>query len=66
MTDISVTIVGGVPLVRLTGEVTERDGAALAAAIMSAIWGPTTCDTTLMTPMHPTASMGRVTASSPE
>ncbi len=37
MTQINVHAVGGVPLVRLGGPLTERSGAELAASIMSAI-----------------------------
>lgn len=37
MTEVNVFVAGGVPLVRLSGTVTERNGAELAAAVMSAI-----------------------------
>ena len=37
MTQIDVRVIGGVPLVRLGGPVTERSGAELAAAVMSSI-----------------------------
>lgn len=37
MTQIDVRVVGGLPLVRLAGPVTERTGAELAAAVMSSI-----------------------------
>lgn len=37
MTQISVHVVGGLPLVRLTNPVTERTGAELAASVMSSI-----------------------------
>lgn len=37
MTDVRVFPIGGVPLVELRGQVTEKTGAELAAKIMSAI-----------------------------
>lgn len=37
MTNIGVHVVGGLPLVRLSGPVSERSGAELATAVMSAI-----------------------------
>lgn len=37
MTQIDVRVVGGLPLLRLSGPVNERSGADLAAAVMSAI-----------------------------
>lgn len=37
MTVIDVRVVNGLPLVRLSGRVTERSGRELATAVMSAI-----------------------------
>ncbi|SIM03528.1 Uncharacterised protein [Mycobacteroides abscessus subsp. abscessus] len=38
MTQVNVHVVGGVPLVRLSGAVVERSGSELAAKVMSSIY----------------------------
>lgn len=38
MTQVNVHVVGGRPLVRLSGPVVERSGAELAAKVMSSIY----------------------------
>ncbi|ART70577.1 hypothetical protein BTO20_20340 [Mycobacterium dioxanotrophicus] len=38
MTQVEPLIVGGIPLVRLSGTVTERSGAELASKVMGAIF----------------------------
>lgn len=38
MTQVNVHVVGGVPLVRLSGTVVERTGTELAAKVMSSIY----------------------------
>ncbi|CPW71586.1 hypothetical protein [Mycobacteroides abscessus] len=38
MTQVNVHVIGGCPLVRLSGPVVERSGAELAANVMSSIF----------------------------